>query len=78
MKNIQKKYPNKLKEHRLRCKLTQRQVSAFLKFNSEDRISRWEQGQAVPNIQNLFKLSILFNTQPQELYPELYSGHEKI
>lgn len=71
MKNIQFKYPNTLKEHRLKRNLTQRQVSAYLKFNSEDRISRWEQGQSLPSIKNLFKLAELFNVKPGELYPEL-------
>ncbi|HEY5368349.1 MAG TPA: helix-turn-helix transcriptional regulator [Hanamia sp.] len=71
MKNTKFLHPNTLKEHRLKAGLTQRQVSSYMGFNSEDRISRWEQGQSIPNIKNLFKLSELFNANPGELYPEL-------
>ncbi len=71
MKNTKFLHPNTLKEHRLKTGLTQRQVSSYMGFNSEDRISRWEQGQAVPSIQNLFKLSKLFKVNPQQLYPDL-------
>ena len=62
-------YPNILREKRLQQKLTQKQVSVYLKFSSEDRISRWEQGQCIPNIYNLFKLAKLYNTHAEELYP---------
>ena len=60
-----------LKEYRLKSNLTQRQVSSYLGFNSEDRISRWEQGKALPNLKNLLKLATLFDVQPKELYPDL-------
>ncbi|MDE2031039.1 MAG: helix-turn-helix transcriptional regulator [Patescibacteria group bacterium] len=71
MKNTKFLHPNTLKEHRLKAGLTQRQVSSYMGFNSEDRISRWEQGQAFPSLQNTLKLAKLFNVHPGELYPEL-------
>ena len=63
-------YPNKLKEKRLQCNLTQKDVSAHLKFATENRISRWEQGQSIPSIYNLLKLAKLYNVHAEELYPE--------
>ena len=62
-------YPNILREKRVACKLTQKQVSAHLNFVTENRISRWEQGQSVPNIYNLFRLAKLYNVHAEELYP---------
>lgn len=53
MKNLQIKYPNTLKEYRLKHNLTQRQVSAYLKFNSEDIILHWEKGQAMPSVESV-------------------------
>jgi transcriptional regulator with XRE-family HTH domain len=64
--------PNKLLEHRKRVGLTQRQVATLLGFVSDERISRWEKGDGVPHIVNLFRLSKLYEVTPQKLYPELY------
>ena len=71
MKNITFKYPNKLKELRIAHSLKQTEVSAHLGFTGEERISRWEQGQALPSIPNLIKLSKLFKVHAEEMYPEM-------
>jgi transcriptional regulator with XRE-family HTH domain len=39
MKNIQFKYPNKLKELRKANKFTQKDISTYLEFTGEERIS---------------------------------------
>ena len=71
MKNITFKYPNKLKELRKTHKFTQKDISTYLEFTGEERISRWEQGQALPSIPNLIKLSKLFQIHAEEMYPEM-------
>lgn len=71
MKNLECLHPNTLKEHRSKAGLTQRQVSSHMGLNSEDRICRWERGQAFPSLQNVLKLAKLYNVHPGELYPEL-------
>ena len=71
MKNTQCKYPNKLKEFRIKAGLTQKQVAEKLGLQCEDRLSHWEKGNAAPGLTNLFKLSVLYNASPQELYPEM-------
>lgn len=68
MKNLQCKYPNKLKELRLKNNLTQRQVSHYLGFSSEERISRWEHGKTIPNIINMIKLGKLFKIKIEKIY----------
>ena len=70
MKNITFKYPNKLKELRKTHKLTQKDVSTYLEFTGEERISRWEKGYALPSIPNLIKLSKLFKVHADEIYLE--------
>lgn len=68
MKNMQYKYPNKLKELRIKRNLKQKEVAALLGFKSDDRICRWEKGQALPSLYNIIKLSQLFNVKVEELY----------
>lgn len=63
--------PNHLKEHRIRCGYTQKEVALILGFTSEDRICLWEQGKNIPNLINLLKLSSLYRATPMNLYPEL-------
>lgn len=70
-KNIQFKYPNKLKELRKSHCLKQTDVSAFMGFTGEERISRWERGQAMPNSSNLIKLAKFYNVRIEEIYPGL-------
>lgn len=62
------KYPNNLKEYRLKAGLTQKQVSEKLGLQCEDRISHWERGQAMPSVQNLIKLGSIYNTNIENLY----------
>lgn len=71
MKNTQFKYPNKLKELRISRHLKQTDVSAYMGFTGEERISRWEKGYALPALHNIIKLTQLFNVRAEDIYPEL-------
>ena len=72
MKNIEIKYPNRLKEFRLKLKLTQNDLALMLNLNnSADRISHWENGQMMPSGTNLLKLAKIFEVSAAEIYPEL-------
>lgn len=53
-------YPNRLREHRLKAGLTQKQVAEKLGLKCEDRLSHWERGQAMPSVRNLFKLCEIY------------------
>ena len=63
--------PNNLRRHRKQAGLRQVDVADKLGFKSADRISKWEKGQAIPNIVNLFKLVLIYQTPAEELYWEL-------
>jgi len=59
---------NKLKELRLVRGLRQRDVAKLLGLTSQDRISHWETGVALPSLMNTLKLAKLFNVPLEELY----------
>jgi len=72
MKNLQIKYPNRLKEFREKTGFKQNEIAILLDFkDSQDRICKWERGVALPSIPNLLKLARFYNIPPQDLYPEL-------
>ena len=63
--------PNRLRKHRLIMGYKQKDVAALLGLQSTNRISRWEAGLSLPGSINLFKLSIIYRTFPNELYFDL-------
>lgn len=67
-----KPFSNTLRDHRQKAGLLQRDVALRLGLDCTDRLSRWENGLAVPSILNLFRLAAIYNVEPQVLYPELH------
>ena len=65
------KYPNRLKELRIKNNLKQKEVAQRIGFKSDDRICRWEQGQSMPSYPNILKLAKLFNISSVDIYPSL-------
>jgi transcriptional regulator with XRE-family HTH domain len=68
MRNLENKYPNKLRELRTARKLTLKQVAALLQLHNEGRLCRWERGQSTPSVMNLVKLCKVYKVQLDELY----------
>lgn len=69
--------PNMLRHYRKQAGLRQVDVAAKLGFVSADRISRWEKGQSLPSVINLFKLSAIYKVPAEELYREVFNSIEK-
>jgi transcriptional regulator with XRE-family HTH domain len=69
--------PNNLRSHRKAAGLLQSDVARALGLDCADRISHWENGTAMPNIVNLFKLAAIYGVKPHELYPELFELVQK-
>ena len=67
---------NKLRFHRERAGLTQKDVAESLGLDCRDRISRWENGVTMPSITNLCRLAEIYKVIPQELYPELTQNEQ--
>ena len=61
---MNKTYPNRLREYRLKAGLRQMDVANILGVDCMDRISRWENGLSVPSISKLFSLSIIYKASP--------------
>ncbi len=71
---LNKPTPNTLREYRAKAGLLQRDVASSLGLDCADRLSRWENGRAMPSVANLFKLAALYKTEPQALYPDLHQN----
>jgi transcriptional regulator with XRE-family HTH domain len=67
-------YPNSLRKYRKAVGLRQCDVARALGLNCCERISKWENGAAIPKIKSLFHLAILYKVSPQELYDEMYQS----
>lgn len=72
MAKVVKRIPNRLRKHRTLMNYRQNEVATLLGFTNANRISRWEKGVSVPGLANLFKLSIIYRTFPNELYFDLF------
>jgi len=67
-----KTYPNSLRRHRKAAGSRQREVSIALGLGgSTERISRWENGGAMPKAGSLFRLAALYHVSAQELFDEM-------
>jgi transcriptional regulator with XRE-family HTH domain len=60
--------PNRLRKYRILAGYSQKDVAHILGMKSTSRISKWEQGTALPSLEYLFKLSILYRVLCDELY----------
>ena len=59
-----------LKEHRVRCHMTQEFVAERLGV-SRQAVSKWENGTSDPSTSNLFALAKLYGIDPEELLKSL-------
>lgn len=69
--------PNKLKMFRRCSGYSQKKVARILGLADTSTLSRWEHGIAVPGLVQVFRLSRIYKTLPQELYDELWLRLEK-
>lgn len=57
----------KLKEYRLKSKLSQRDVASMMKI-SQPHYWSWEQGQYFPNAKQIVELCKIFKCSPNDLF----------
>lgn len=65
--------PNKLKMFRRCSGYSQKKVARILGLADTSTLSRWEHGIAVPGLAQVFRLSRIYKTLPQELFDELWN-----
>lgn len=69
-----KKYGrNYLKRYRLLFGYSQGEIAKKLGLHSTTLVSRWELGEAYPDLKNAMKLSCIYKTLVDQLFPELRS-----
>jgi len=72
LKNLSyKRVPNRLREHRKKLGLTQKEVAYKLGLRSITLISRWESGDTFPSLPNIILLSKLYQVPIDALYGDL-------
>lgn len=56
---------------------SQRTVAKLLGLYDSVPVSSWEKGTLMPSTVNLIKLSVIYRTYPNDLYPELFREHRE-
>ncbi len=64
--------PNTLRLHRKMLGYKQRTVAKLLGLHDTVQVSLWEKGAILPSTGNLIKLSVIYETYPNNLYPEVF------
>ncbi len=70
---IRKSLGDVLKEHRIRCHMTQEFVAERLGV-SRQAVSKWENGTTDPSTSNLLALAKLYGISAEELLKEVYTS----
>lgn len=69
--------PNKLKLFRKSTGYSQKKVARLLGLSDTSSLSKWEHGITLPGLIQVFRLSKIYQTQPQELFDDLWNQTEK-
>ena len=72
-----RKFPNSLKKYRKIYGYSQQQVAQLIGHKSKTKISNYENGIVVPSLKIMMKLSLIFRTLPQELFPHMFQKMRK-
>lgn len=75
VERVRKSLAEVLKEHRMRCKMTQEFVAQSVGV-SRQAVSKWESGASEPNTSNLVALARLYGVPADELLRSVEDGLE--
>jgi transcriptional regulator with XRE-family HTH domain len=70
------RFPNKIREYRLKAGLSQRSLAALL-GRGKDAVSSWERGLTLPNVPRLMRMSKILGTLAESLYMDFYATYPK-
>ena len=70
------RFPNKIREYRLKAGLSQRRLAARL-GRGKDAVSSWERGLTLPNVPRLLKMAKILGTLAESLYMDFYATFPK-
>lgn len=78
MGNLKRRVPNKLRRYRCLMRFKQNEVVHLLGLKATYRISRWEKGERMPSAEHLLMMSVLYQTLPNQLYPDLIQNMKAV
>ena len=70
------RFPNRIREYRLKAGLTQRKLADFL-GRGRDAISSWERGLSLPSVPKLMRMAKVLGTLAEALYQDFYTTFPK-
>ena len=70
------KFPNKIREYRLKAGLSQRKLAGLLD-RGRNAISAWECGRTLPNVPRLMRMAKILGTLAESLYADYYITRPK-
>ena len=70
------RFPNKIREYRLKAGLSQRKLAAML-GRGKDAVSSWERGLTLPNVPRLMRMAKILGTLAEALYMDFYATFPK-
>ena len=65
-----RKTGERIKELRKECGLSVCEVAEYMGFESEQAVYKWQRGDSLPTVDNLYALSRLFGTTVDEILRE--------
>lgn len=74
--NLPARFPNTIREYRLKAGFTQRNLGSLL-GKSRGVISAWERGHTLPRVPHLLKMAKTLDTLAESLYGGLYQTSPK-
>ena len=63
---------NKLRVFRTRSGYTEKQIAAYLGIKNPHVITRWENGETMPDTKNALRMCDLYGVDLTKVYPQLY------
>ena len=70
------KFPNTIREYRLKAGLSQRKLAALL-GRGRNAVSSWERGLTLPSVPRLLRMAKILGTLAESLYMDFYSTFPK-
>ena len=57
----------RIKQYRIECGLTIREVSEYMGFTTEQAVCKWQRGESLPTVDNLYALSRLYGKSMEDI-----------
>lgn len=73
---MESNFPNRLKEFRDITGLSKKEVAFLIDLKDAGKIGKWERGDSKPSLDQVLKLSIVYQTLVNNLYFDLHQEYK--